>query len=173
MRKGGECRIRLRRLRFHNPLRIVHSQAHEQRFPRLRQRDMRGLKAALVARARAGPVASRVDAPVQLQQVCCEVLLVRLHGDPIDSRRCAPSLSIERSPERILIDVVQRGGEPRLGSASRRCVHPRKPRLQGDPALCRALAHLRKCPSGPPLSSTGLVSFGGLIGTTSESDSRP
>src|SRR4029453_15839738 len=47
---------------------------------------------------RTGRVASRVDAPMQVLQVRCEVPLVRLHGDPIDSRRCAPSLSIERSP---------------------------------------------------------------------------
>jgi len=83
-----------------------------------------------------------MNSPVQVLQVLCEVLLVRLHGHPVVSRRCAPSLSIERSPERLLIDVVQQCGEPSLGSASRRRVHPREPRLQGDPALRPALARL-------------------------------
>jgi hypothetical protein len=35
--------------------------------------------------------------------------------------------------------MVQQRGEPSLGSASRRRVHPLQPALQGDPALRPAL----------------------------------
>ena len=103
-----------------------------------------------------------------------QLLLVARHRLPVDSRAGAPLQSPKRALQRLDSHVMQQRRESRLlvsrllprspargfaGKASRLCV--------------RTLAFSRGFPSGRPLPSTRLVSFGGFIGTMSRSDSRP
>ena len=81
------------------------------------------------------PVAPGVDARAEVPEVEFQVLFVIRHRDPIDSGACLPLLASERSFERLDVDVMQQGGEPRLDGLAGRRVHPRKVGWQGDPAL--------------------------------------
>ena len=94
------------------------------------------------------PVAPGVDPRAEVLEIGLQVLLVVRHRDPVDSRTCLPLLTPERSFERLDIDVVQQGGEPGLDGRAGRRVHPREIGWQGDPALCPALPHLARVPSG-------------------------
>jgi hypothetical protein len=84
------------------------------------------------------PVLASMHARAQIAQVLCEVLFVRLHRDPVDSRRCPPPLSPERTMKRVLVYMVQECSESGLGSATRCRVHSLKMRRPRDPTLCSA-----------------------------------
>jgi len=95
------------------------------------------------------PVAAGVDACVQVLEIRAQILLVRRHGHPIDSRAGLPSLPPERPFQGRRIDVVQQGGEPGMDGSSSRRVHPDEVRRIGDPALCPAPSLRAQVPFGP------------------------
>ncbi|CDX38083.1 hypothetical protein MPLDJ20_220045 [Mesorhizobium plurifarium] len=102
-------------------------------------------------------------------------------GCPSAALRTSPRLSSTRlpllPPERPiqggLVDMMQQGRKPGLGSLLGRRVHPLEVRRQCTPALCPDLGFLSGLPSGWSLPSTRLVSFDGFTGTMNQSDSRP
>ncbi|MGY4281744.1 hypothetical protein ACVWXO_000964 [Bradyrhizobium sp. LM2.7] len=70
------------------------------------------------------PVATHVDASAELAEVIREPLFVLRHRYPIDPRAGLPLLSSKRPKQGVLVDVVQQGCEPGLGSLLGRRVHP-------------------------------------------------
>ena len=93
-------------------------------------------------------VASGLDARAEIGELFSQFLLVHRHRYPVDSRACLPLLSPERSFERRDIDMVEQGGEPRLGGFGGRRVHSRQGRRKGDPALRPDPSLLAQAPLG-------------------------
>jgi hypothetical protein len=114
-----------------------------------------------------------VDACVQALEISLQVLLILLHRYPIDSRTRRAPLSAERSFERVDIDVMQQGREPRPARSRGRRVHTLKMRQQGLPALCLALRRFQRDPHRPAPSLHHVVSFHGFRGTMGRSDFQP
>src|SRR6185312_7698360 len=94
------------------------------------------------------PVATSVDPSAKVADVIREPLFVLRHRYPIDPRAGLPLLSSKRPKQSVLVDVVQQGREPGLGSLLGCRVHPIEVRRQGNPALCPDPGPLARAPLG-------------------------
>ena len=104
----------------------------------------------------------------------CRFLLVARRPFPIDSRTRLPLQPPERALQRLHVDMMQQRREPGLlvsrwlPRSPARGWAARRPGSASGPWPPRC-----GLPSGRPLPSARLVSFGGFIGTMNRSDSRP
>jgi hypothetical protein len=88
------------------------------------------------------PIATRVHPFAQILEVFLQAELVALDRLPIDSRACAPLLSIERPFQGGFIDVMQQRSEPATPVSLRDLVHSLERWRQDPPALCPDLGLL-------------------------------